>query len=964
MNFKKLNFCYFGFDQITTYLTKEGKETKFLKNLPFKAERSGLTPETSYTGVSTGILCGAKSNITVIDCDTPEAYDSLLAGYPDFKDYYTVQTNKGYHIYCSYCDQIKTSIKEIKDIDILNDGAFVIAPPTKYRLLNGSLAQYRFIGGTKLGVFPPCLLSQLNKMIKNRNTTTNNNILYECDYLQCIQQQDIKKLVPFFRMLKPKRFHEYNEWIQTGFLFYSLGCPWQLWDRFCQQSSKYQEGACEYHWSTFTSKKWSVGTLYHWCKEDSPEEFYQYKKKFNFEMVLDTPIQNKNIEYHNIEEAYLLENDLVTIKPSVDTHLERLFTDDSVSSLNIKSPYGTSKTQLLIKTIEKYEPKKILFLSYRKSLTYDLQNNFDKLAFHNYLEHSLDSNRLIMQSESLLKLDRLSFDGEVPKFDLVVIDESESVLNNFNSQTFDGKAETIYDYLRAIIENCGKLITLDGDQHNRTYAFTSSFPGKSINIINTINNNQKKLILTDSEYHYKCDIYNSLETGKKIVICSQSASMAETYYNELKEKYPDLKMSLTIGKTDDTTKTEQAKDINLHWEVDVLIYSPSVEAGCNFDKVWFDKEYLILSTGANSQRAVFQMLARVRKFKSNDILTYTNGIKDYDIGEFYTFYDVKDAILESREKVLKYGYERDVNGILRRVVRLESYDINNIYNRVEDLNKNEKYFMPYFKTLAISKGFKVEYLDLTEVNPFSYEEEEEKTEGKYDELINAKDIDDDELLKLYQKQNKSKASRADKLSVEKAVWKQRLGVSKLNEDILKTFHKKEYLINNFLALVDPNNKKLESKSTFDDKREDVEYRLLIVNQIINCIGFKDINDTTVLSESQFDDNFVNNLAQNPIFNESSKTVKVRFNLSKSKTDPKDKDSCVKFINELFKNFSIKLERTYQKGKRKEKQNRIYQIVILNNVDEIVYNLIQSKRITLTDDASFIEPTEKVFSELL
>ena len=440
--------------------------------------------------------------------------------------------------------------------------------------------------------------------------------------------------------------------------------------------------------------------------------------------------------------------------------------------------------------------------------------------------------------------------------------------------------------------------------------------------------------------------------------------MAETYYNELKEKYSDLKMSLTIGKTDDTTKTEQAKDINLHWEVDVLIYSPSVEAGCNFDKVWFDKEYLILSTGANSQRAVFQMLARVRKFKSNDILTYTNGIKDYDIGEFYTFYDVKDAILESREKVLKYGYERDVNGILRRVVRLESYDINNIYNRVEDLNKNEKYFMPYFKSLAISKGFKVEYLDLAEVNPFSYEEEEEKTEGKYDELINAKDIDDDELLKLYQKQNKSKASRSDKLSVEKAVWKQRLGVSKLNEDILKTFHKKEYLINNFLALVDPNNKKLESKSTFDDKREDVEYRLLIVNQIINCIGFKDINDTTVLSESQFDDNFVNNLAQNPIFNESSKTVKVRFNLSKSKTDPKDKDSCVKFINELFKNFSIKLERTYQKGKRKEKQNRIYQIVILNNVDEIVYNLIQSKRITLTDDASFIEPTEKVFSELL
>jgi hypothetical protein len=91
---------------------------------------------------------------------------------------------------------------------------------------------------------------------------------------------------------------------------------------------------------------------------------------------------------------------------------------------------------------------------------------------------------------------------------------------------------------------------------------------------------------------------------------------------------------------------------------------------------------------------------------------------------------------------------------------------------------------------------------------------------------------------------------------------------------------------------------------------------------------------------------------------------VKFNLSKCKIDTTNKDNAVKYINELLKNYSIKLERTYKKGKGKEKQNRIYQLVKLNYIDEIVYNLVQSKRLTLSDKNVFVEPTVKKFSELV
>jgi hypothetical protein len=217
MNFKELNFSYFGFGEIKTYM-KDGEEKKFLSGTPTKEQRDKLTPETSFTSVSTGILCGKKSNLTVIDCDTSEAYDSLLLQYPDFKNYYTVSTNKGYHIYCDYCDKVTSGVdkvKTIKGIDIISDGYFIIAPPTKYTLLNGSLAQYKFIGGTKLGVFPDFLIKLIGENTKEKTiTTTENNILVESDVLAPIK--DNMHIIPFLRILSMKRFDNYQDWINLG----------------------------------------------------------------------------------------------------------------------------------------------------------------------------------------------------------------------------------------------------------------------------------------------------------------------------------------------------------------------------------------------------------------------------------------------------------------------------------------------------------------------------------------------------------------------------------------------------------------------------------------------------------------------------------------------------------------------------------------------------------------------------
>ena len=122
--------------------------------------------------------------------------------------------------------------------------------------------------------------------------------------------------------------------------------------------------------------------------------------------------------------------------------VKNFFKNDNIKSFNIKSPYDTGTTQLLKQIIGKYNPERVLWLSYRKTYTYDIAAGFRSLGFETYLDKKFNADRLIIQLESLLHLradDNVFLDDEgeieqlVPSYDLVVVDEIESILNQFSS---------------------------------------------------------------------------------------------------------------------------------------------------------------------------------------------------------------------------------------------------------------------------------------------------------------------------------------------------------------------------------------------------------------------------------------------------------------------------------------------------------------------------------------------------
>jgi nucleoside-triphosphatase THEP1 len=138
-----------------------------------------------------------------------------------------------------------------------------------------------------------------------------------------------------------------------------------------------------------------------------------------------------------------------------------MFINKKYKSINIKSPYGSSKTQLIKRVIEKYNPEKILWLSFRQTLSDDIENNFKDLDFKHYQTSKLNVNRLIIQEESLLKLQSYedvieAEDGVIEnithQYDLIMLDEVESLLNQYHSQaTFGSKTKETFDYLEQLL---------------------------------------------------------------------------------------------------------------------------------------------------------------------------------------------------------------------------------------------------------------------------------------------------------------------------------------------------------------------------------------------------------------------------------------------------------------------------------------------------------------------------------
>jgi len=756
--------------------------------------------------------------------------------------------------------------------------------------------------------------------------------------------------------------NNYMNWIRLGQLLFNIGSTVEKYIEITKKSPKFQsEDYVIAKWESFKKKSSTIKSLWWWVKTCNIQYFnsiiIQNKKKEelkNFDKNISVKIDKKYLTDQDEDKKLIIDKDLIQ-------YFDDLIINNKYKSINIKSPYGSSKTQLIHKVIEQYNPKKILWLSFRKTLSDDIHKNFKDLHFEDYRNGKLDSNRLIIQLESLLKLEELEETEEdengesyniIHKYDLIMLDEIESLLNQFNSEsTFSGKSRRTFEYLEQLLKKSDNIISLDGDLGHRSFNFLKHFD-RCLNIENLNKRNDKTLYFTEEINEYDDEIFDLLTKKKKIAIASMTSKRAEHYYEWIKEKFPKLKIGIYTGS--DNSGRKDLKNVNEEWfKKDVVIYSPTITAGVSFDvENHFYKIFGVISCCSCTQRDFLQMLARIRNPIENKITILNDGIKG-SLKCFFTFDEVKESLIETRK--LKVVYK---DGKSKMDLDLNIYDINTIFNDVEKLNKIEPLFLEYLYKIASDKGYKLEYSEYFQEDENKKKEQnkerkafEKSLESKKDKIIKADVISSMELENLLKKQNKQEENTEEHFKIQKSVLEKQIGLNFENgnektEELINYYYNCPSSIKNFSYLIDEDNIKDIDDSFIENKRKQV----FLIKEFLNDMNIKSIYETKQFSYNDFtkilEDKNIFKKENQIVFHTGKKAFKI--------TSAKEK-----YINTILKNYKLTFKISYN-GKKEEK-NKIYTFDRLHHIEEIIYYKKENKYIK--DKNNLVQkPKELLFED--
>lgn len=838
-----------------------------------------------------------------------------------------------YHIkhFLSELDNSELVKKDIIDMSVYKTGCFRLLWNSKLGK-NINLEYYKSLNynyTTDKQLFYDCLLKNIpeehelikvdlpeSKKIINKTKTLNKSDLFT-DKENINKIYDIGLIRRYLNIINIKRSDKYSQWLEIGFIIHNCNHTrngFKLWNEWSKQSDKYSdEYELIYYWNKFKFSHKSFASLKFLSKEDNPIEYEKlefsidkpkFKSiKFNHPYLLD---KDKNIRKNNtlLSKYNNSGKNNKTINKFMDKHINMWIKKD-IKTLAIKSSYGTGKTSLIKRILEKYKFKTILFISYRQSLTNELEHVFKEFKVKSYLNNAYSADKLICQIDSLNNLIKINIsesDINYIEYDLIILDEIESVLNHFRSTTIKNKENT-FDIMKNILYNSNKILALDGDFNNRAYDYISYF-GKSIILENEHKKNLKHFIFTNNKDKFDEDIDENLNNLRNIVIVCMSSKLATMYYNKYKDKYKTI---LHSSKSDDILK-EKLKDVNKLWkEYQLIIYTPCIEAGIDFNIEHIDKIYTILSVKSTSQRGLFQMIARCRKINNENIMIYTNNLPFYESGCFYNYDETKQYICEIHNEYLKpiekYDKEKD------KYIYKYDFDLYAqilTHNETENFNKNKNLFIPYFINLIKNKGHSYEYSDIK----IAKYKQIDKNNILKEELKEAKDINNEEFNKLLKKQTNINATREDKILIERYLFKKHWKVKKLTDDFINKYYGKSQALYNLRCLMNKNN---DDKLEVDNIKYDdiiIKEKAKIINDVINKMGFNLENIDIKLSRQIFEENIIKVINESILFKDHDKTSPL-FELNKSIISKLIKKHTTKsfmgFINSLLDNYGINIK---------------------------------------------------------
>ena len=801
MDFKAFkNFNYFGI-HVYASLNEENKIKKYCyqpKSSHYKDIKHYIKSVWNYhlcEQVKPNGIQIDTTNISTIDVDEPEKCETLVNKLIEDCKFY-VKTKKGYHFYFNKEDKLPRDKKcgiidfnlqklwyvpeynfvEFKDIEEDNKKV------KEYIIHSDKVYKYELIKNEKLVDMPQYAIDYCQMIYetvkkededrpKQKKNYDNEKIVI--DPSKVIEKFDIDIMKVIIKIFyNAKYLNSYNTWRDTGYMLRHLNNSqecFKLFDKYCRKIEGYENtpqsnnSHCFYGNNSY-NENFNVNGVLFKCSKLNPQ-IYKEKLQFLRKSSYEEQIQKINKQFiYDIEKE---ENNKMFSKWMTD-----------YKALCIKSPYGTGKTLAFKKLIEKYNYKRILFITYRQSLAHSLSEDLkNSYGFFNYLDGELNNQpRLIIQLDSLRKLvnngvNIITQKDGAPRYDLVVLDECEGLLSHLSFDKIE--QYLIHSILTRIIKKSDKILVLDGDMGDRTYDFITTLDFDYRLYVNEYKGVSKKFIFGYDMAHYDAKIDKDLKDGKKIVIVSMTKTETEKYYNLYKDKY-----NVIIHNSIEKNK-KILLNVNEEWaKCDLLIYSPTVESGVDFNvKDYFDKCYATISNTSTSYRAFFQMLNRVRYYKSNIV----NVLVPFNIPwkwncQLITFDDMK----------------------LNKWNNIETTNLSTIliHNDVERFN-SQKYLISSILQTLKSKGHTYTYL--------KDRPEKKQSNGQTsiikENILNANDINETTFKEIIKNQQQNKdITRDETYQITKMFYKKVFMIDEIDEDFIEEHYNKLNMVSHFKLL--------------------------------------------------------------------------------------------------------------------------------------------------------------------
>ena len=513
------------------------------------------------------------------------------------------------------------------------------------------------------------------KDLTSDNWTDNTNTLMNFFKMSYDDLQGLPKWKQYLYLI-PNNNVNYQNWLIIGYAIRYCGGLKNDWVDWSKLSTSYKVGECDNFQKFHTAdgqgfgeekKCYNIYTLRRFAKIAHPGFFRE--KQQCFQCLFDMDLENINV----IEEKSFF------LSQEGTTDENNILNDDKINILY--AFLGKGKTTAIKRLIQKKNYDKILCLSPRQAFARFLASDFN---IDCYLEGNYNSNKLVISVESLYKI---NIDMN---YELIVIDESESILNQFSSPTMNSRYLEIFNTLVEVIKRSEKVIFADAFISNRTINFSKSFDEK----ITMIKNNTQPTIRTAVEIpkdDFNSYVINDLKQDNKNYICFSSKTELTSLKNILKcDKELGLKEDFNknalyyYGKGNDCV-FETLKNINEEWSnASIVITSPTITVGNSFSmKDHFNKVF-INGSPTCTVRDTFQTQMRVRYLKDDKMIFSLPTKRQYNYykSRNLLYFDVLDMFDEFQE-----GKKEMIINLINDV-KIEALD--ELKNKIENLQETPK----------------------------------------------------------------------------------------------------------------------------------------------------------------------------------------------------------------------------------------------------------------------------------